>query len=43
MARDGSVLVEAGDMHIHDSWYSHKEIELADGERLLQVRSQLFD
>ena len=42
LANDGAVLLEAGYMPA-GSGYTHQEIPLAQGERLVGVRSKLYD
>ena len=41
LANDGAVLLEAGLMTTNSSW-THQEIPLAQGERLVGVRSKLY-
>ena len=42
LANDGAVLLEAGYMKAGDN-FTHQEIPLAQGERLVGVRSKLYD
>ena len=42
LSNDGAVLLEAGYMTAGGGW-THQEIPLAQGERLVGVRSKLYD
>ena len=42
LSNDGAVLLEAGYMTVSGG-YTHQEIPLAQGERLVGVRSKLYD
>ena len=42
LSNDGAVLLEAGYLTAGNGW-THQEIPLAQGERLVGVRSKLYD